>query len=99
MQQDDRGKNRVIAYASRTLNSAECNYSVTDTETLEVVWALKHYREVIFGYPVTVFTDHTAVTELFRSKERNLSGRLARWYLTIQEFHPTLSTCRDEPML
>ncbi len=33
MQQDDRGKNHVIAYVSRTLNSAECNYSVTDKET------------------------------------------------------------------
>ncbi len=53
------------------------------------MWALKHYREVIFGYPVTVFTDHAAVTKLFRSKGRNLSGRLARWYLTVQEFHPT----------
>ncbi len=57
--------------------------------TLAVVWALKHYRDVIFGHPVTVFTDHAAVTKLFRSKGRNLSGRLARWYLTIQEFHPT----------
>ncbi len=36
-----------------------------------------------------MFPDHAAVTELFRSKGRNLSGRLARWYLTIQEFHPT----------
>ncbi len=88
MQQDDRGKNRMIAYVSRTLNFAECNYSVTDKETLAVVWALKHYREVIFGY-VTVFTDHAAVTELFRNKGRNLTGRLARWYLAIQEFHPT----------
>ncbi len=79
----------MIAYASRTLNSPECNYSVTDKETVAVVWALKHYREVIFGYPVTVFTDHAAVTEIFRSKGRNLSGRLTRSYLTIQEFLPT----------
>ncbi len=68
MQQNDRGENRVIAYASWTLNSAECNYSVTDKETLAVVWALKHYRNLVFGYPVTVFTEHAAVTELFRSK-------------------------------
>ncbi len=47
MQQDDRGKNRVIAYASRTLSSAESNNSVTDKETLTVLWALKHYRDVI----------------------------------------------------
>ncbi len=42
MQQDDRGKNSVIAYASRTLNSVECNYSVIDKETLAVIWPLKH---------------------------------------------------------
>ncbi len=81
MQQDGRGKNRVIAYASRTFNSTECNYSVTDQQTLAVVWALKHYCGLIHGYPVTVFTDHAAVTNLFRSKGQNFrlaSGRLAR---------------------
>ncbi len=69
------GKNHAIAYASRTLNQAETNYSVTHQETLAIVWALKHYRDIILGYPITVFT--------------NLTGRLTRWYLTIQEFGPT----------
>ncbi len=86
---DDRGKTRVIAYESMMLNYAECNYYVTDEETLAVVCSLKHYRDVIFGYQITAFADYAAVTELFRSKGRNLSGRLARWYLAIQEFHPT----------
>ena len=87
MQQDARGKNCAIAYASRTLNSAESNYSVTHQETLAVVWALKHFRDIVFGYPITIYTDHAAVTEIF--KGRNLTGRLARWYLTITEFNPT----------
>ncbi len=52
-----------------------------------MVWALKHFQDIILGYPITVFMDHAAVTELF--KGRNLTGRLARWYLTIQEFNPT----------
>ncbi len=81
MQPDARGKNHAIAYASRTLNQAEANYSVTDQENLAIVW------DVIVGYPITDFTDHAPVTELF--KGRNLTGRLARWYLTIQEFGPT----------
>ncbi len=85
-QPDARGKNRAIAYASSTLNQAESNYSVTHQETLAVVWALKHFRDIILGYPITVFTDHAPVTELF--KGRNLTGRLAR-YLTIQEYGPT----------
>ncbi len=87
MQTDARGKHRVTAYASRKLNAAESNYSVTHQETLAVVWALRHFRDIIFGYPVQVYTDHAAITELF--KGRNLTGRLARWFLTIQEYHPT----------
>lgn len=87
MQTDASGKNRVIAYASRTLKPAESNYSVTHQETLAIIWALKHFKDIILGYPITVYTDHVAVTELF--KGRNLSGRLARWYLTIREFNPT----------
>ncbi len=71
-----------IAYASRVLTSAESKYSITNLEVLEVVWALQHFRDIIFGYPVTVYTDHTAVTQLFHGE--NLTGRLARWYLIIQ---------------
>ncbi len=81
MQHNAHGKHRPIAYASRTLTRAESIYSVTHQETLAVVRALKHFRDIILGYPITVFMDHAAVTELF--KGRDLTGRLARWYLTI----------------
>ncbi len=82
MQPDNRGKLGAIAYASRSLNRAESNYSVTHWEALAIVCALKKFRDLIFVYPVTVFTDHLPVTHLF--KDKNLTGRLARWALTIQ---------------
>ncbi len=87
MQHNVHGKHRPIAYASRMFTRAESNYSVTHQETLAVVWALKQFRDIILGYPITVFTDHAAITELLKGK--NFTGRLARWYLTIQEFNPT----------
>ena len=86
MQPDERGKNHVIAYASRVLNAAESNYSTTELETLAVVWALRHYRDIVLGYDITVYTDHAAVCEIFKTK--NLTGKIARWYCTIQEFSP-----------
>ena len=88
MQSFEGPRPRVIAYASRVLNSAESKYSVTHLEALAVVWALQHFRDLIFGYKVTVYTDHSAVTQLFSGK--NLSGRLARWYLTIMQFEPQI---------
>ncbi len=86
MQFDESGKNHVIAYLSHTLNSAEANYCITHLETLAVVRSLQNFGDIILGYEITVYTDHAAVTELFKGK--NLTGQLARWYLTIQEFSP-----------
>ncbi len=54
MQHNVHGKHRPIAYASRTLTRGESNYSVTHQETHAVVWALKHFRDIILGYPITI---------------------------------------------
>ncbi len=88
MQTGESKRPHAIAYASRVLTSAESKYSVTHLEALAVVWALQHFRDIIFGYPITVYTDDTAVTQLFHGK--NLTGHLARWCLTIQQFEPKL---------
>ena len=88
MQQVPGNRPQVIAFASRVLNTCESRYSVTHLEALALVWSLKHFRDIIFGYPITVYTDHVAVTQLFKGK--NLSGRLARWFLTIEEFNPDI---------
>ncbi len=88
MQTEEGKRSHAIAYASRVLTSAESKYSVTHLEALTVVWALQHFRDIIFDHPVTVYIDHTAVTQLFYGK--SLNGHLARLYLTIQQFEPTL---------
>ncbi len=40
------------------------------------------------GYKIMVYTDHAAITDLFKGK--NLHGRLARWLLTIQAYNPEI---------
>ena len=80
------GRLHPIAYASRTLNNAERNYSTTKREALAVVWALRHFRFQILGYELVVLTDHKPLLTLFM---KNLPDAImARWFLLIQEFHP-----------
>lgn len=88
MQTDKSGKKHVIAFASRVLTAPEKNYSVTHLEALAIVWALKHFRDTVMGYIIVVYTDHAAITDLFKGK--NLHGRLARWFLTIQAYNPEI---------
>ncbi len=78
IQTDSAGKQHVIEFASRAPKPAEKNYLFTHLEILAVVWALQHFRDIIMGYKIT------PVTKIF--KGRNLNGRLARWYLTIQAY-------------
>src|SRR5215469_10874723 len=84
---DADGKEKPLAFASRTLTKAEKNYSITDKEALAVYWILSKFRTMIYGYDVHVYTDHQPLLPLFKSRE--LEGRKARWNLKIQAFNPT----------
>ncbi len=88
MQASKSQRPHVIAYASRVLSSSESKYSMTHLQALAVVWPLKHFRDIIYGYPITVSMDQAAVTQHFGAK--NLTDRLARWYLTVMQFEPII---------
>jgi hypothetical protein len=68
---------RVIAYWSRSLKSAERNYSATEREALGVKEALVHFQPFIEGETNIVITDHAAL-QWARTYE-NANRRLAAW--------------------
>ena len=70
-----------IAYASRALNRAKKNYSVTDLETLAAVWGITHFRSYLYGRSVRVLTDHSAVKAVLETS--NPTGKHARWWTRV----------------
>jgi hypothetical protein len=66
----------VIAYAGRSLNSAELSYSATEKEALAVIDGIKIFQPYLHGHKFTVHTDHNALKWLMSVKD--VTGRLAR---------------------
>ncbi|CAI7770161.1 unnamed protein product [Closterium sp. NIES-54] len=75
-----------IAYESRKLQAAECNYPIHEKEMLAIIHAFKLWRCYLVGADVTVRTDHKSLQYL--RAQPNLNPRQIRW-LDYMESHFT----------
>lgn len=78
------GRERPLAYASRTLNPAETRYTITERELLAAVWGVKHFQHFLLGRRFRLQTDHIALT--YALKLRDPTSRIARWVLKLADF-------------
>ena len=56
----------VIAYASRTLDSRQANYTTIEKELLAIVFALDKFCAYLLGTKVTIFFYHAALKFLMK---------------------------------
>jgi hypothetical protein len=73
-----------VAYASRSNNNAESNYSSYKGEALAAVWAIVYFRPYLYGQKFTLVTNHQPLKWLMESYK--IIRKLARWTLLLQEY-------------
>ena len=89
---------RPIAYASRSLSSAEINYSQLEREALAIIFGVKKFHKFLYGRPFTLVTDHKPLVTILNPTSPILTlaaARLQGWALLLSayqyavEFRPT----------
>ena len=83
------GSERPIANVSKTLTSAERNYSQIHKEALAIIFGLRKFYQYLYGRRFILVTDHKPLTSLFGPKKGTpplAANRLARWALWLNQF-------------
>jgi len=78
--------NRPIAFASRALTPAECNYSQIEKELLAICFACTKFHHYCYGRDVRVQTDHKPLEIIFKKPLGMAAPRLQRMLLQLQRY-------------
>jgi len=89
LQQVRDGSPEPLEFFSRTLNTAQKNYSTFDRELLAIHDSVKHFRNLLDGRTFSILTDHKPLIHL--STLRNPSPRQLRYTTFLSEFDFTIS--------
>jgi hypothetical protein len=96
-QMDDEGVLHPVAFFSRKMTPAECNYEIYDKELLAIIRCFEEWRPDLEGtdLPIQVLTDHKSL-EYFMTTKR-LTRRQARWaeFLADYNFQITYRPGKD----
>ena len=86
-QKDDEGVLHPVAFFSKTLNPAECNYEIYDKELLAIIRCFEAWKPELEDTenPIQVLTDHKALEYFMTTKK--LTRRQARWAEMLSEFN------------
>lgn len=93
LHQNENGKLRPVAFASRTLSAPERNYSMVEKEALACVFGVKKMHQYLYGRSFELETDHKPLMSLLgedRGVSPNASGRIQRWALLLAGYDYTI---------
>jgi hypothetical protein len=79
-----------VAFFSKTMAPAECNYEIHDKEMLAIIRSLSQWRAELqgTGSRIQIYTDHKALEYFMTTKQ--LTSRQARWAEILSQFFFTI---------
>ncbi|CAC5422534.1 Uncharacterized protein K02A2.6 [Mytilus coruscus] len=85
----ENGEERPIAYASRTLTSAERNYSQIEREALAIIFGVTRFHQYLYGRKFTLITDNKPLSLLLGPKTgipMLVASRIQRWAIQLSGY-------------
>ncbi|KAK6179270.1 hypothetical protein SNE40_011672 [Patella caerulea] len=86
---DKEGNEQPIAFASRTLNPSERNYSQLEKEALSIIYGIKKFHQYLYGRTFILETDHKPLTTIlgpYTAVPTLAAARLQRWALILSAY-------------
>ena len=83
------GKEKPIAYASKTLSSAEQNYSQIEKEALSLIFGVKKFHNFLYSQSFKLITDHIPLLTIFGPKKGipiMAARHLQRWAIILAAY-------------
>lgn len=76
-----------VAYASRTMTSAECNYSQIEKELLAICYGCEKFHQYIYGKQhIQIYSDHKPLEIILKKPMHKASPRLQRLMIRLQAY-------------
>ena len=87
-QQQPDGSIRPLRYLSRTTLDNERKWNISEPECAAIVWAIKRNRQMFYGIPFEVETNHQPLQNLASLSDK--SNRVQRWFDFLNAYTFTL---------
>ncbi|KAL7725183.1 hypothetical protein ACLKA6_017339 [Drosophila palustris] len=84
------GKERPIAFASKTLDVHQVRYSQIEKEALSIIFGVKKFHQYLYGRKFILITDHKPLVTIFNPSKHlptMTSNRLQRWAIILMAYN------------
>ena len=99
MYQIQNGKPKLIAYSSKILPEAACNYSITELEMCGLAKNIASFAHLLRKVDFDAVVDHLAITQIMRSKVELVTNRIKRLLEVLSAYSFNLYYIKEKNMI